>query len=56
MAAVRRELQARGDNPAPESWRRAIEDDVVDALRRGDRASARALLLRALNAPAPVGG
>ena len=56
MADVRRELKARGDNPPPESWRRAIGDDVVDALRRGDGPAARALLLHALGGPTPVGG
>ena len=56
MADVRRELQAKGDNPPAEIWRLAINDDVVGALDRGDRPAARALLLGRVGVPAQVRG
>lgn len=49
LAGVRRELQALGCNPDPETWRRAIACDDLGALADGDREQARAKLLEALD-------
>lgn len=54
LAEVRRELQALGRNPDPETWRRAVDSDVLDALDGDDREAARAKLLAALDRAFPV--
>lgn len=52
LAEARRELKARGAIPPYSVWRAAISPTVLEALARGDRATARTALWRGLALPA----
>ncbi|MBV9280577.1 MAG: bifunctional precorrin-2 dehydrogenase/sirohydrochlorin ferrochelatase, partial [Chloroflexi bacterium] len=48
LGDARRDLKARGSVPPYERWQAAIDDDVLDRLRRGDNAGARERILDVL--------
>ncbi len=56
LAEARREFQESGRALEPEQWRGAVDEQVLDALRTGDRSRAKALLLARLGAPAAAAG
>jgi precorrin-2 dehydrogenase/sirohydrochlorin ferrochelatase len=54
LGDIRDQIRQQNEVPPYEQWRDAISEDVFDALRQGDRATAQERLRQALTKPQPV--